>query len=51
VAGEKSAYTEEVRKKIGVALDNKTIEMLMQLCAETGVPSTLNKQRDRPTVN
>jgi L-2-hydroxycarboxylate dehydrogenase (NAD+) len=43
VAGEKSAYTEEVRKKIGVALDNKTIEMLRQLSAETGVPFTLNK--------
>ena len=43
VAGEKSAYTEEVRKKIGVALDLKTIEMLRQLGAETGVAFTIGK--------
>lgn len=38
VAGEKSAYTESVRREKGVALDSKTIEMLRQLGAETGVP-------------
>lgn len=38
IAGEKSAYTEEVRKKIGVALDLETIKMLKQLSSETGVP-------------
>jgi L-2-hydroxycarboxylate dehydrogenase (NAD+) len=37
VAGEKSFYTEEVRRKMGVALDAKTIEMLKQLGAESGV--------------
>jgi len=41
IAGEKSAYTENVRRKIGVALDLKTVEMLKQLSAETGVPYTL----------
>ncbi len=43
VAGEKSAYTEEVRKKIGVPLDLKTLEMLRQLSADTGVPFSLIK--------
>lgn len=43
VAGEKSAYTEEVRKRIGVALDLETIKMLRQLSEETGVPFTLTK--------
>jgi LDH2 family malate/lactate/ureidoglycolate dehydrogenase len=38
VAGEKSFYTEDVRRKIGVALDAKTVEMLKQLGDETGVP-------------
>jgi L-2-hydroxycarboxylate dehydrogenase (NAD+) len=38
VAGEKSAYTEEVRRKIGVALDHETIKMLKFLGTETGVP-------------
>lgn len=43
IAGEKSAYTEEIRKKMGVALDLETIRMLRQLSAETGVPFTLTK--------
>jgi LDH2 family malate/lactate/ureidoglycolate dehydrogenase len=38
IAGEKSAYTEEVRRKLGVALDLETIKMLRQLSSETGVP-------------
>jgi len=37
VAGEKSSYTESVRRRIGVALDARTIEMLEQLGSETGV--------------
>lgn len=41
VAGEKSAYTEEVRRKIGVAIDQKTVEMLKQLSTEMGVPLEL----------
>jgi len=41
IAGEKSAYTEDIRRKIGVALDFKTVEMLKQLSAETGLPYTL----------
>jgi LDH2 family malate/lactate/ureidoglycolate dehydrogenase len=41
VAGEKSAYTEEVREQLGVALDLKTIEMIKQLCEESGVRYTL----------
>ena len=40
IAGEKSAYTEEVRKKMGVALDLETIKMLKQLGTETSVPFT-----------
>jgi L-2-hydroxycarboxylate dehydrogenase (NAD+) len=43
VAGEKSAYTEEIRKKLGVAVDLETIKMLRQLSAETGVPFSLTK--------
>jgi len=42
VAGEKSAYTEEVREKIGVALDHETIKMLRALSTETGVPFPLS---------
>jgi len=38
VAGEKSFYTEGVRRRLGVALDAKTMEMLRQLGAETEVP-------------
>jgi len=37
VAGEKSSYTESVRRRIGVALDARTVEMLEQLGSETGV--------------
>jgi LDH2 family malate/lactate/ureidoglycolate dehydrogenase len=44
VAGEKSAYTESVRKRIGVALDAKTIEMLRELGSETGVKFNMDKQ-------
>lgn len=43
VAGEKSAYTEEVRKKIGVALDHETIKMLRSLSIDTGVPFLLSR--------
>ena len=43
VAGEKSIFTEATRKKIGVALDSKTIEMLKQVGAETGAPFRLGK--------
>ncbi|HVP23374.1 MAG TPA: Ldh family oxidoreductase [Conexivisphaerales archaeon] len=38
VAGEKSFYTEGVRRQMGVALDAKTVELLRQLGQETGVP-------------
>lgn len=38
IAGEKSAYTEEVRRKLGVALHLDIFKMLEQLSAETGVP-------------
>jgi L-2-hydroxycarboxylate dehydrogenase (NAD+) len=38
VAGEKSFYTEDVRRKAGVALDGKTMEMLKQLGVDIGVP-------------
>ena len=47
VAGEKSAYTEEVRKKIGIAIDNKTMETLKQLSTETGVPFALNPKEEK----
>jgi LDH2 family malate/lactate/ureidoglycolate dehydrogenase len=47
VAGEKSACTEEVRKKIGVAIDIKTMEMLRQLSTETGVPFALGTKEER----
>jgi len=43
IAGEKSAYTEEVRKKIGVAVDRETTQMLKALGTETGVPFPLNR--------
>ena len=43
VAGEKSAYTEEIREKIGVALDHETIKMLKSLSTETGVPFPLSQ--------
>lgn len=38
VAGEKSFYTEDVRRKLGVALDSKTLEMLTQIGVECEVP-------------
>jgi LDH2 family malate/lactate/ureidoglycolate dehydrogenase len=43
IAGEKSAYTEEIRKKKGVALDLETIKMLRELSVETDVPFPLVK--------
>lgn len=43
IAGEKSAYTESVRKEIGVALDSRTIEMLKELASETGVNFSLGQ--------
>jgi LDH2 family malate/lactate/ureidoglycolate dehydrogenase len=43
VAGEKSYYTEDVRRKAGVALDAKTMEMLKQLGADVGVPFQAGK--------
>lgn len=43
VAGEKSAYTEQVRRKVGVALDAKTVDMLTQLGLETGVELSFRK--------
>ncbi len=41
VAGEKSAYTEKVRKEKGVALDLKTLEMLKKTGEEFGIPFDL----------
>jgi len=43
IAGEKSAYTEEVRKKIGVTVDRETIQTLKALGTETGVSFPLGK--------
>jgi len=43
VAGEKSSYTESVRRRIGVALDARTVEMLKQLGTETGVDFPFNR--------
>lgn len=41
VAGEKSAFTEKVRKEKGVALDMKTVDMLKKTGDEFGVPFKL----------
>jgi LDH2 family malate/lactate/ureidoglycolate dehydrogenase len=43
IAGDKSVYTEEVRRRIGVAVDHETIKMLKALGTETGVPFPLCK--------
>jgi LDH2 family malate/lactate/ureidoglycolate dehydrogenase len=47
VAGEKSVYTESIRRKVGVALDTRTVEMLIQLGSETGVEPPFAKKTVR----
>ncbi len=41
IPGEKSAFTEKVRKEKGVALDLKTIDMLKKTAEEFGIPFEL----------
>jgi LDH2 family malate/lactate/ureidoglycolate dehydrogenase len=43
IPGEKSAYTADVRKKIGVALHVETLNMLRQLSVENGISLKLTK--------